>query len=236
MPSSAKTTALVSHRDPVMNAGLAYLLTDQTGIDLHVATTPGSMAEATARPHADLLLTDYSSAMEYLARPREGRRQDQAGMRVVIISSRQTEYEIRLAVERGVHGYLLQDCRPAELTDAVRTVSRGARYISPAIAQRLADSLIYGALTSREADVLRLITQGLCNKSIAKEFGIAVGTVKSHVRAILEKLQASSRTEAASIAVKRGMLAGTQTLDDTAAEAARAPAASRGFGLPAIAA
>ncbi|MDQ8021435.1 MAG: response regulator transcription factor [Moraxellaceae bacterium] len=198
-----------------MNAGLASLLADQPGIDVQLTSGPAFLADGAARPHApDLLLTDYCSGMEYLAKPREARRQIHDGMRVVIISSRQTEYEIRMAVERGVHGYLLQDCRPAELADAVLTVSRGARYISPTIAQRLADSLIYESLTLREVDVLRLIAQGLCNKSIAKEFGIAVGTVKSHVRAILEKLQASSRTEAASIAVKRGMLADTQATEE----------------------
>ena len=74
------------------------------------------------------------------------------------------------------------------------------------MAQKMADSLTRDALTARESDVLHLLALGHCNKSIARDLAITVGTVKGHLRAIFSKLQASSRTEAVGIAARRGLV------------------------------
>jgi DNA-binding NarL/FixJ family response regulator len=70
----------------------------------------------------------------------------------------------------------------------------------------MADSLTREALTAREAEVLDLLACGQCNKSIARQLDIAVGTVKAHVKAIMAKLDASSRTQAVSVAAQRGLV------------------------------
>lgn len=75
------------------------------------------------------------------------------------------------------------------------------------MAQRIAADFAREPLTTREEDVLQLLARGLCNKSIAGRLGIAVGTVKAHVKSIFGKLEASSRTEAASIATELGIIA-----------------------------
>src|SRR5262249_6709332 len=109
-------------------------------------------------------------------------------------------------IEAGVYGYLLAGGPLGELIDAVTAVAGGMRYMSMSVAQRMADSLTRTSLTSREAEVLRLVATGQPNKAIARELSIELGTVKSHVSAIMAKLGASSRTQAARIAAARGLV------------------------------
>ncbi|HEY9024554.1 MAG TPA: LuxR C-terminal-related transcriptional regulator, partial [Burkholderiaceae bacterium] len=80
------------------------------------------------------------------------------------------------------------------------------RYLGRAVAQRMADSMTRASLTQREADVLRFVVAGESNKVIARSLRIEVGTVKTHVSAILAKLDARSRTQAAAIAIARGLV------------------------------
>ena len=98
------------------------------------------------------------------------------------------------------------NCSAGELVDAIETLAAGALYVGPDVAQRMAAAMSRDALTSREGEVLRLLARGQCNKTIARELGIAVGTVKTHVKGIMAKLDASSRTEAASIAAEKGIV------------------------------
>jgi DNA-binding NarL/FixJ family response regulator len=105
-----------------------------------------------------------------------------------------------------VKGYLTHDCLPEQLVDAVMAVARGQRYLQGSVVQRLADTLAQDLPTPREIDVLRLMATGLCNKAIAAELNIGCGTVKTHVKALLDKLGATTRTAAADIAKRRGLL------------------------------
>jgi two-component system NarL family response regulator len=74
----------------------------------------------------------------------------------------------------------------------------------------MADSFTRIGLTSRETDVLQLLAQGCCNKSIARELGIGVGTVKTHVKGLFDKLGATARTHAVVLATRRGLVGDTQ--------------------------
>jgi two-component system NarL family response regulator len=80
------------------------------------------------------------------------------------------------------------------------------RYLCPLVAQRMADSLSRASLTSREIEVLQLVVTGESNKAIARRLNIELGTVKSHMTAIMSKLGATSRTQAAAIAAERGLV------------------------------
>jgi len=106
----------------------------------------------------------------------------------------------------------------------VRAAAQGRRFLCHAAAQEVANSLTNEALTARERDVLLLLAQGRCNKTIASHLDIAVGTVKAHVRTIMSKLKASSRTEAACIAVARGLLPEPRVDDVTPPRRRAAPA------------
>ena len=87
----------------------------------------------------------------------------------------------------------------------MKRLGTGNRYLSLDVAQKMADSPARESLTARESDVLRLVALGQCNKSIARDLDITVGTVKGQLRAIF-KLDAASRTEAVGIAIRRGLI------------------------------
>lgn len=137
--------------------------------------------------------------------------------RILVISTQVREHAVRSALERGIHGFLLTSSPVCDLLAGVRTLSRGRTYLCPPVAHLLAQSSQRDMLTSREDEVLRLLTLGLCNKSIARDLEIAVGTVKTHVKSIMSKLDASCRTEAARIATERGLI----DTHDTSSERAR---------------
>src|SRR3569832_232980 len=93
-----------------------------------------------------------------------------------------------------------------DLVEAVRFDYTGGIALGPHVASRIADRMKEQALTRREGDILRYMMAGMSNKAIATELMLAVGTVKSHVKSVLEKLDATSRTQAVSIAQRRGIL------------------------------
>ncbi|KWT82574.1 MULTISPECIES: response regulator transcription factor [unclassified Variovorax] len=200
MPTVEETRVLVVHEDPLVAAGIAAILHDRPGL----AVTLGREA---AGEEADVLVADYRRGMDYLAAARcqaAGRRRPTA--RVMVVTPLDREWEVRCAVHAGVHGYVLQGCPIDELVDGVMALRLGQRYLSPVVARRVADSLSREQLTARETQVLGLLTAGSCNKSIARELGIAVGTVKMHVKGILKKLEATTRTHAVILAAERGLV------------------------------
>jgi DNA-binding NarL/FixJ family response regulator len=93
-----------------------------------------------------------------------------------------------------------------DLFACIRAVNSGKTYVPPGVAAKLAGHLIREELTARELEVLALIAKGEANKRIARELSLSEGTVKSHVKNILGKLDAASRTEAVAIAHKRGLI------------------------------
>lgn len=221
--SSRRTSVRVMHAEPLLEMGLVASLRAQ--VDLDVA---GRDDPATDRA-VDVLVTDYDAGLQFAARARSGQLpRHLAGARVLVVALSDREEEVRSALEHGVHGFLMMGCPLAELVNGVRTVARGSRFLCAGAAQRMADMLTRESLTAREAEVLRLVALGECNKAIARDLAIAVGTVKAHVKAIMGKLDASSRTQAASIAAARGLV--------SSAWAARVPAMPAGFRAAGLAA
>jgi DNA-binding NarL/FixJ family response regulator len=126
--------------------------------------------------------------------------------RVLILSTFGGDEDIYQALQAGAWGYVMKDMPRPQLLEAIRTVHSGRRFIPPQIAVRLAERLPNSELTPRELDVLKLLAKGLLNKEIAASLAIAEGTVKVHVINILGKLQANDRTEAVTLALKRGII------------------------------
>ena len=122
-------------------------------------------------------------------------------VRVIVVSAYDDYAYVTEALEIGVSGYLLKTASGSELVDAVRAVADGVFVLDRALLGRLARrwrSAPGGpdALTAREADVLRLLAQGLSNKHIATELGLGLRTVEGHVSSVLTKFGVGSRTEA----------------------------------------
>ncbi len=126
--------------------------------------------------------------------------------RVLMLSTHSSEEEIYRAIQAGARGYVVKSIVREELLRAVREVHRGGRYFDSIVASHLAERQSHRALSSREVDVLRLVAQGFGNKEIAKALDIAEVTVKLHVSHMLEKLEVKDRTQAATVALQRGII------------------------------
>jgi DNA-binding NarL/FixJ family response regulator len=187
---------LVDHDTPLVMAGAIEALRRHADMRVHL---PG-----VAPPAVDVVIADYASGMQLLGRGTAART---AAPKVLLLTMQDRERDVRLALERGAHGYLMLNCPTEALAAAVRMLVRGQRCICTEAAERMADSMAQEALTPRELDVLHLLASGRSNKAIGNELGLAVGTIKAHVKAILVKLGARSRTEAISICHRRGLTA-----------------------------
>jgi DNA-binding NarL/FixJ family response regulator len=126
--------------------------------------------------------------------------------RVVILTDSDSQAKICRAFALGARGYLLLGCSLEDLVTGIRSVHAGGVAVTPQVARRIAESLNQQTMTTREQSVLRQIALGQSNKRIAHQFGLAEGTVKSHVKSILRKLSAGSRGEAVANARRRGIL------------------------------
>lgn len=203
--STARISVAVLHKDPLVRAGLTSILATEKEFDVRVIDARHSASTA------DVVVADYDTALAFF----EGDRTCAAERtthrpRVMVISHRDGEFEIRHALNRGVNGYLLLNCGLDDMIRGVRALHQGQRHLDHTAAQRVLESLHHESLTAREDDVLRLIAEGHLNKTIAGKLNISLGTVKAHVKAILAKLGAKTRTEAAAVAQRRGLLGGAR--------------------------
>lgn len=183
---------LVRHEDTLLQAGLAALLAGFSDL----AVMPDDHGAV------DVVITDYAQALHRIRR--EGGRG--VGPRIVVLTRRDSELDIRCALSQGVDGYMIAGGEVDRIVDAIRAVHQGLRHLDPVAAHRMAESMYHEPLTGRETEVLQLVATGCANKVIAARLQIGIGTVKTHMRSLLDKLDVASRTEAAAVAHRRGLL------------------------------
>ena len=126
--------------------------------------------------------------------------------KIVALTTYEGDEDIHRALSAGARGYLLKDMMRSQLLQVIRTVQKGQRAIPAAIAARLAEYTPRIELTPRELEVLQLMAKGFSNPEIANTLGRTESTMKVHVSNILQKLQATDRTEAVTVAIQRGIL------------------------------
>jgi DNA-binding NarL/FixJ family response regulator len=124
----------------------------------------------------------------------------------VVLTSSAGDVQAMRALQAGATGYLLKNLLRTELIDTIRTVHSGRRKIPAEIAQQIAEHSMEDVVSARELEVLRGVSQGKANKIIADDLCISEHTVKNHVKSILSKLDASDRTDAVVIAIRRGYI------------------------------
>lgn len=209
-------TVLVAEDHPLVRRGIVGYLSTQP--DLSVVAESGEGAEAVRlalehRPDVavvDLQLPriDGVEAIRRLTR-------NCPGTRVVVLTSHDSDADIFPAICAGALSYLLKEVTPEEPATAVRAAAAGEAVLHPRVAARVVAELRGGRseaptalrdLTERELEVLRLLGAGLSNAEIAQHLVIGEKTVKTHVSAILMKLQLADRTQAAVHAWRHGVL------------------------------
>ena len=188
----------IQHLEPLLARGVHSALTGVPGIQ------PAEAGGARPGEGVPVVGTDWAQAGRLLGAPRGPW---SCAPCVLVIAAQVRQQPLVSAMRRGLGGLVLASCNESELVAAVQALAGGHGYICAEVAQRIAAGFAREPLTTREEDVLQLLARGLCNKSIAGRLGIAVGTVKAHVKSIFGKLEASSRTEAASIATELGIIA-----------------------------
>jgi len=204
---TTRTRILVVDDHAVVREGLVSLLQRQSDLQVVAEASDGASAIRLYRQHQpdmvvlDLRLPDLDGAEVTAAI-----RAEFPQARLLVLSSFDGDEDIYRALKAGARAYVLKDSTREELLAAVRTVAAGQRRIPPAVAERLAERVEGSELTARELAVLRQIVSGRSNKQIAKVFAISEGTVKTHVKSILAKLDVADRTEAAVAALRRGLV------------------------------
>ncbi len=126
--------------------------------------------------------------------------------RIIILTMFEGDVEIQRALKSGACGYILKNMPPEDLLQVIRNVHSGKKRLHPVIAANLADHLGHETLTPRETEVLQLVSEGNSNKEVGRRLFISEETVKGHVKNILDKLAANDRTQAVTIAVRRGII------------------------------
>jgi two-component system, NarL family, response regulator len=198
---------LIVDDHPVVRAGLASMLGTQAGLKVIGSAATGAEALALLqRDRADVALVDLRMpemdgislmhAVAVMPSP----------PRVIVLTSYETDEDIYRAVNAGAQGYLLKNTPQAEMIEAISTVHAGRPYIPGHVAAHLAERMQRSNLTMRELDILKMLAKGLTNKEIGAILKISENTVRNHVINIIEKLEVSDRTEAATTAIQRGII------------------------------
>ncbi|HKU67828.1 MAG TPA: response regulator transcription factor [Candidatus Baltobacteraceae bacterium] len=211
----AKTRAMLIEDHPLVRAGFRTELTAE-GFDVvgEAADGPEGLRRARAlRP--DVLIVDIGlPGIDGIELTRLLRR-ELPDARVVILTMHDLEAEVFGALAAGADAYCLKTSPPQTIIAAVRIAAEGGAYFDPQIAHivlrelgaaRASAARDASPLSARETEILRLIADGKSNADIAEQLHLSMGTIKGHVRDVLDKLSASDRTQAAVKALKRGLI------------------------------
>ena len=213
---------LICDDQTVVREGLAAILSTEPEVE--VVGLAGNGQEALAQvPDAqpDVILMDLKMPVLNGVQTTQQLRQEYPEVQVLVLTTFADEEWIFDAIRAGASGYLLKDTRRDELIAAVKGTAQGKTFLDPDIAgkvmQSVADShpppapeIQAESLTGRELEILNLVVQGYNNPEIAQRLHLAPGTVRNYVSTILQKLGVSDRTQAAVVALKRGMVDGSE--------------------------
>lgn len=200
---------LIVDDHPVVRAGLASLLRRQAGLKLAGSAHSGEEAIAIlGRCSVDLMLLDLRmpsiNGIDLLNLLKTRDNQPKA----IILSSYEYEDEIYRAVKAGARGYLSKNAPREEIIAAIEEVVAGGTYFPEHMLEWIQDRKDRSSLSAREIEILEMVSRGLTNKEIAGALQISHYTVRNHINHITAKLQVSDRTEAATVAIRQGIIEG----------------------------
>jgi two-component system NarL family response regulator len=203
-----KIRVLIADDHPVIREGLAVILSSQHDIKVVAQAADGdAVCELYDQLSPDVIVLDLrlpkKDGLQIIAEL-ASRRVTKA--RIVVITTYDSEQNIRQALSAGAKAFLLKGSHPRQIREAVRRVAHGESFLPPEIGLKLAESMCHSELSGRETQVLQYLARGRSNKEIGRALYISEGTVKHHVKSILSKLNAIGRAEAIAIAARRGLI------------------------------
>jgi len=202
-----KIRVLIADDHVTVLEGLAAIIGRQPDMMVVAEAADGQEAvDLWTEHHPDVTLLDLRMPTLDGVGVIENIRKQDASARVIVLTTYDSDTEILRAIKAGTKAYLLKDARREELLDCIRRVNRGETCIPASLAEKLAAGLSSESLTGRELNVLELLAQGKSNKEIGVNLYISETTVKSHLRSIFRKLNVLSRTEAITVASRRGLV------------------------------
>jgi len=207
MTQQAPIRVLCVDDHPLVRKGIASILANEE--DMQLVGEAGNGREAVdlfRQSHPDVTLMDLRMPGMDGVQATRTIRQEFPEARIIALTSYDGDQDIYRALEAGVRGYMLKEMVHTDVLRAIRAVYSGKRLMPHEVAERLSEYFPQVALTPREVEVLGFVARGLANKEIADKLGTASGTIKMHIQNILEKLDASDRTHAVTIAIQRGIL------------------------------
>jgi DNA-binding NarL/FixJ family response regulator len=212
---------LLADDQALIRAGFRVLLDSADGLQVIGEATDGAQAIELARQlRADVVLMDIRMpVMDGLeATRRIAADDDLAGVKVIILTTFESDEYVYQAIRAGASGFLVKDAEPDDLIRAVQVVSRGDALLAPSVTRRLitdlasrpelprSDARQLDVLTDREREVLQLVAAGLSNDEIATRLFVSPLTAKTHVSRILAKLNARDRAQLVVVAYETGLV------------------------------
>jgi two-component system NarL family response regulator len=206
----------------IVRRGLRSILAADTDLEIVAEAADGPEALAAYRAHRpDVVLLDLrmpapGTASEAPEGPGviAALRQDDPKARILVLTVQKGDEAIYQALKAGALGYLLKDAPAREIRAAIHAVAAGQSYVPAPVAERMARRLARPELTRRETEVARLVAQGLTNGEIAMRLGIVEKAAQAHVAAVMAKLGARDRTQAALLALDSGLVDVSDLGDD----------------------
>jgi len=207
MKAAGKIRVLCVDDHPIVRDGIAAIINLQRDMMLAgAAATGGEALEQFFKTRPDVALVDLQlpdmSGFDLIKKIKD----KSPHARIIVLSSHEGDVDIQRALEAGAQAFVAKGIVRDELLEIIRSVHAGKRRLPAAVAQKLAEHMADEPISPRELEVLSLMATGKRNKEIAGELSIAEDTVKMHVRNILSKLQVNDRTEAVTIALRRGII------------------------------
>lgn len=205
--TTAQASVLVVDDHALVRTGVANIISNEPGLRVIAEAANGVEAVAAFERHRpDVTLLDLRMpVMEGVEAVRQIRLRDPHA-KVIILTTYDTDEDITRALKAGAKAFILKDISATALIACIHDVLAGKTYLAPTAAAKLAEGVARVQLTPRELTTLRLMSDGRSNKEIANDLGISERTVKTHLGHLFDKLGVTSRTEAAKVAARRGLI------------------------------
>jgi two-component system, NarL family, response regulator len=207
MKRSGKLRLILADDHSVLREGLSLIFNALPDMTVVAQASTGEEAFQLFLEHEpDVLVLDLQMAGEGGVSTIRRLLKKRTGAKILVLTAYDMDEDIYRSMRAGAKGYILKDTPREDLIQAIRTIASGQRYVSRIAGAKLAGRIGASELTERELSVLNCVAAGQANKQIADKLLITEGAVKSHVNSIMKKLGAQSRTEAAMVALRQGII------------------------------